>query len=1138
MPAVIDETDYGVLIQQEFDRLYHVAEQARGKGLDPTRAPECIPTRDVAERVEKSVALPGVANRIRELTKIMPREEVAFKVAEEIIHGSFESAGEAAAEKAIRTALSILDEGRTVASIQGISSVAIRANSDRSRYLAVYFAGPIRSAGGTEMGLILIVADFVRRLLGLDRYKATEEEIRRFIEELRLHEREVTRFQFKIPDKELMDVIRQLPIEVTGVQTDPIEVVSFRDLPRIETNNVRGGALRVVNDGLIGRAQKVVKIVDKVGVEGWSWLKNVHGMSSDEETSRELTFMSDVIGGRPIFSFPRRPGGFRLRYGRARNTGMAAVGVHPATMSILKNFIAAGTQLRMELPGKAGIVAPVESIEPSVVRLKDGSVVRIDSIEQAIRISKDVDAILFIGDLLVAFGEFLENNRTLVPSGFVEEWWSEVLSKRLEERPDETLRLSEKGVMKERITQLSSEPLNSPPSIEEALLISRHLGVPLHPAFTFFWEAINSEDLEYLREILACSESRKQSGNLHEIVLAHSKKTKDILERLVVPHEIREKSIVICGDTATAIHVSLGLDNIHSPIDTKADVFENLRSISGIDVRRKSGYFVGVRMGRPEKAKRREMKPLVQCLFPTGQAGGSRRNLVDAAKRSYVAVEIVRRKCPNCGNVVHEPTCKKCGIETSIEYSCPRCGRVLKEKKCSACGINGVAYDERSVDLNALLSSACAQLGIMTPPALVKGVKRLMSDGRVPERIEKGVLRAKYDLSVFKDGTVRFDATDAPLTHFKPSEVGVHLEALHKLGYVYDWKGRELVDDDQLCELRTQDIVISEACADYLVCVAAFIDELLQKLYGIDPYYRIKKREDLVGHLILGLSPHTSVGLVGRVVGFTKGQVCMAHPIWHAAKRRDCDGDEDAVILGLDALLNFSRSFLPGRIGGLMDAPLLLTIKMEPTEVARQAFNMEVLDHFPLEFFELANDGADPKSMTNLVRTIAQKLGDEQGLEGIGFTHHVGNLNVGNHNSVYKELKSMLEKIDLQLDLAGKIKAVDASEVARRVLATHLMRDVTGNLKAFSTQKFRCAGCNAKFRRIPLKGVCSKCGGKISLTVYKGTIEKYIEVATNLIRRYDLGKYHEQRLRLISQEIQTLFVDEDRKKQHVLAEFV
>ena len=76
---------------------------------------------------------------------------------------------EPAAEQAIRTALAIFTEGLTAAPIQGIAQVKIKTNLDRTKYLAIYFAGPIRSAGGTDQALTLVVGDFVRRRLDLDR---------------------------------------------------------------------------------------------------------------------------------------------------------------------------------------------------------------------------------------------------------------------------------------------------------------------------------------------------------------------------------------------------------------------------------------------------------------------------------------------------------------------------------------------------------------------------------------------------------------------------------------------------------------------------------------------------------------------------------------------------------------------------------------------------------------------------------------------------------------------------------------------------------------------------------------------------------------------------------------------------------
>jgi DNA polymerase II large subunit len=332
---------------------------------------------------------------------------------------------------------------------------------------------------------------------------------------------------------------------------------------------------------------------------------------------------------------------------------------------------------------------------------------------------------------------------------------------------------------------------------------------------------------------------------------------------------------------------------------------------------------------------------------------------------------------------------------------------------------------------------------------------------------------------------------------------------------------------------------VPEQCGDYFVRVAEFIDNLLQALYGLPPFYNAREKRDLVGHLIIGLSPHTSVGVIGRVVGFTKASVTFAHPFWHAAKRRDCDGDEDSVSLALDILLNFSKKFLPSRIGGIMDAPILLTLGIKPREIARQAFNIESVDRLPLQFYEDTQNKADPKAEAYIIETVQDRLGSSTVLESLGFTQETTDIGSGNLESSYKKLGSMIDKVTLQLRLAESIKAVEAGEVAKRVLSTHFMRDLTGNLKAFAGQRFRCTKCNSKFRRLPLKGSCPRCGAKLSLTVYKGSVEKYLTVAQDLVRRYDLGQYHEQRLLLLRQEINSLFSEqEEKKKQPTLAQFV
>jgi len=543
--------DYVSSLNEQLDTIHEIAKRARAKGLDPCSKPETEIAEDLAGLVEGFIGPPGVAERIRELSGSMPREEVAFKIAEEIVYGRFGHLEEhEAADQAIRTAAAILTEGVTAAVYsEGIAKVCIKSNPDRSRYLAIYFAGPIRSAGGTETALIPVIAEFVRRLLGLDRYRPTEDEIERFVEELRLYEREVGRFQYRVSDEEIRKALEYLPVEATGIQSNPVEVSSFRNLPRIETNGVRGGALRVVNDGIIGRSAKVLAVVEDLRMQGWGWLKGIR----ETQMKKSAGFMEDVPAGRPILSFPSRKGGFRLRYGRARNTGLAAVGIHPLTMVVLQNFIAGGTQLKIEAPGKSGIALPVDTVETPTVQLKDGSVVRV-TYDNIAEIREKTDKILFLGDLLISFGDFLNNNKALLRSGYTEEWWREELNASIRDRFEGSTEVAAKstGVTPSKLQAFLDDPFGNRPAAREALMISRALKIPLHPFYTHFWSNISIEELELLRRWLLSSSVESAHSSASQVKGPSESYLRRILEKLCVPFKVIRNDILIEGDTAFA----------------------------------------------------------------------------------------------------------------------------------------------------------------------------------------------------------------------------------------------------------------------------------------------------------------------------------------------------------------------------------------------------------------------------------------------------------------------------------------------------------------------------------------------------------------------------------------------------------
>ncbi|MEM2983859.1 MAG: hypothetical protein QXL24_01450, partial [Candidatus Jordarchaeaceae archaeon] len=74
------------------------------------------------------------------------------------------------------------------------------------------------------------------------------------------------------------------------------------------------------------------------------------------------------------------------------------------------------------------------------------------------------------------------------------------------------------------------------------------------------------------------------------------------------------------------------------------------------------------------------------------------------------------------------------------------------------------------------------------------------------------------------------------------------------------------------------------------------------------------------------------------------------------------------------------------------------------------------------------------------------------------------------------------------------------------------------------------------YRRPPLQGKCTSCGGKLVLTVHQAGIEKYLPFALSIADRFDLPPYIKQRLNLLKQNIGLIF-EEEKVKQAKLIEF-
>jgi len=250
-----------------------------------------------------------------------------------------------------------------------------------------------------------------------------------------------------------------------------------------------------------------------------------------------------------------------------------------------------------------------------------------------------------------------------------------------------------------------------------------------------------------------------------------------------------------------------------------------------------------------------------------------------------------------------------------------------------------------------------------------------------------------------------------------------------------------------------------------------------------------------------------------------------------------CDGDEDCVMFLLDGLINFSRSFLPETRGGSMDAPLVLTTRLDPKEVDKESLNVDVMERYPLELYEAALRYAPPKELEKVIDHVDLRVGKPEQYEGFRFTHDTADISAGPLESTYTTLGSMFDKMEAELELGEKIRAVDVDDVAERVLNTHFIRDLMGNLRAFASQTVRCTKCATKYRRMPLAGKCPKCGGKVNQTVHEASVKKYLEMSRRMCEKYAISDYTKQRVEVLDMAIESTF-GKEREKQLGLADFM
>ena len=1335
--------NYQQWMDERTEDAYRIAEVARAKNLDYKPFVEIPRAADLAGRTEKLlVEYLGeyeVAEDIRKMLAKHDRETTSMLMAQSVARGFRDQGYDlvTAIDVGLRVGLAILTEAVLVAPLEGISEVRLLNNIDGSQFVSVHFAGPIRAAGGTAQALAVLIADMIRIELNVGKYQPTDPEVERVKEEFGLYRGNL---QYRPSPEEIDEIVRACPVMINGESTERIECSGYGNVRNIDEARIRGGVLLVIGEGMCLKAPKIRKHTERMKISGWDFISKFAEKGKKKEDLEEGTFksrltepitkfMNDIIAGRPVFGAPQEPGGFRLRYGRARPSGLAAASVNPACMLAMDDFITIGTQMKIERPGKACAITPSDNTDGPWVILDDGSFARCDTVQGFNSVKERVRNIWDNGEIVIGYGEFMENNKNLVPAGYSMDWWASDLIEELsspelvkafcsimnlsteqcptgvpglsrEQFPDINLRfnirlkwqrflvgqqptwqqakaIAEKfktslppphnpwfldlpiewtpqlidllknatiedcppdanpHLMPKReekclrikngvanwdakiMSEMSPEKisisnLNQTPgttySIGEFIFenkpgavwsLQQHgfakacaltLGLGHHHdgddlVITSGWSAmmegfgfsIDGDKPIMIVDSKQIFEDRINKLKTAKSILIKEEKRLEELEkertiqRISAETNARQQGKTIAetdeiGRIAADSIIDEGPENASKYLASQIDrddyrvdgILLTIKKISKLRWHHSAPVRIGCRMGRPEKSAPRIMNPMAHTLFPIDLNGGNQRLLSNAANKQSIRVQLGLRTCTTCGK---KSPMLSCHHRKMNEY-----GETMPGEKCG--GRTEFKKDLESnrrrrgeittVPIASMIEDAMITLGLERLPSAVKCMKKIASKNQTPEALEKGLLRAKHDIPVFRDGTVRFDMSDVPVTHFKPKEIEVSWKRLVNLGYTHDYLGEELTSDDQMLELFPQDFIVAKNASEYFVRTAQFVDELLVRYYGLEPYYNVSNADDLVGHLICALAPHTSGGVLSRIIGWADCSGGYAHPLFHASKRRNCDGDEDAIMLLMDGLLNFSREILPANRGGQMDAPLVLTTRLNPTEVDKEALNVDSGWYYERDFYEATQDCPHPKTIANRIDFVERRLESVAAVRGYGFTHDCASISAGPELSAYKTLDTMVDKMNGQLDLGHRLRAVDVRKVASSVIRSHFLPDLRGNLNAFARQKVRCLKCGHSYRRIPISGKCIQqvnannagfgslgiakshgdlCNGNLALTVSEGAVRKYIKVTQHVMEKYGVDTYTKQNVEWLANSTNSLFQN-DRARQLSLSDFL
>lgn len=218
-----------------------------------------------------------------------------------------------------------------------------------------------------------------------------------------------------------------------------------------------------------------------------------------------------------------------------------------------------------------------------------------------------------------------------------------------------------------------------------------------------------------------------------------------------------------------------------------------------------------------------------------------------------------------------------------------------------------------------------------------------------------------------------------------------------------------------------------------------------------------------------------------------------------------------------------------------MDACLVMTTVLNPMEVDKEAHNLDLTPVYPLEFYEASLKNASPKELEAKFDLVSQRLGSDSQYTGFRFSHNTGYRRRPQEQRL-QDPGDNDRQDGCPAGLARLIRAVDEQDVAERVINSHFLPDLIGNLHAFSSRRSAASSAVPNTVAPPLRRDLSRYWGQDNSTVHEGSVRKYLDVSIKVAEEYGVSSYTKQAAAI--KDGDRLLFKNDKARQTGLADFM